>query len=59
MSSQEHAVQMYSFNMLEQREIYLLQWFLSLRKIAVKGGAGSLKQNTYNRVIHKDPLDIV
>ncbi len=34
---------LYSFDMLEQREICLLQWLLSLRKIPVKGGAGGLK----------------
>ncbi len=33
----------YGFDMLELREICLFQWYLSLRKIAVKGGAGGLR----------------
>ncbi len=33
----------YGFDILEQRETCLFYWFESLRKIAVKGGAGGLK----------------
>ncbi len=45
-----------SFDLLEQREMCLLQWFLSLRKFAVEGGAGGLKkQITFASLRSNDP----